>query len=267
MQAYAYCGCYYTIPASLADCANEQLQPQAQVTGTVPPTSTPATAITTTSDMVAIAANTTENPTPPAAALSGVPSPLSTQSTVPISNPAFPNASTIRLASLNPTTPSHDPNTPWTPNAAPATSPEPLTIMLTYTTTLTAAGYTTTATLTSASISTLYTCPDDSDITFPAPAPTPSALTRPPPIGLAPVVSEPLTPLSATVLALSTGAGIGQGTTEYRPSRSPSISISSATAPFVAPSPLSSGVGISGTTAGRNASKVCAACGRRSKIF
>lgn len=57
MQAYAYCACYYTLPKSVADCANQQLQsqPQAQNTTTLLVTNTPLTATPINSEVPASA--------------------------------------------------------------------------------------------------------------------------------------------------------------------------------------------------------------------
>ena len=67
MQAYAYCSCYYTLPKSIADCANQQLQSQPQVQNTTKllATNTPLAAIPTSSENPASAVTADKEPTPP----------------------------------------------------------------------------------------------------------------------------------------------------------------------------------------------------------
>lgn len=293
MQAYAYCGCYYTLPASLADCANEQLQIQPQGTATVSPTSARATAIPTASDAVASAASADEEATPAVLSVSGGAASLSSQSTVAFSDPRIPSAPTVRITSLKWAIPSSDLGTAWTPGATPSTSSDPIAVVVTYTTTFTAAGYTTTATLSPASLSTVHTCADGVDVTLPDLVSAASALTGPTPIVAAPVGLETFAPPSAEVPAQSTRAKIVEGTTEQTGSREPSTSssvatpaqstgakvaegateqtespeISTSTYPSMAAPALSTGFGPPEAPAGRNGSAVCARCRRASKIF
>ena len=67
MQAYAYCGCYYALPISIADCANQQLQPQpqAQNTTTLLATNTALAAIPTSSENPTSVVTADKEPTPP----------------------------------------------------------------------------------------------------------------------------------------------------------------------------------------------------------
>lgn len=262
VQAYAYCGCYYTLPASLAECANEQLQPQAQYTAMVSPTNAPVTAISTGSDTVAAVASADQEPTPAVLAVSGKAPYPSSQSTVP-TDPRTPSAPTLRITSLplKWAMPSTDLGNAWTPSAARSTSTEPITVVVTYATTLTAAEYTTTVTLTSTSITTVYTCTDGGDVTLPAPVSAASALIGPAPIVSAPRGPETFAPHSAVEPAQSTGARIAEGRTEQTGDQVTS------TFPSVAAPALSTGVGPPEATVGRNGSAVCARCRRRSKIF
>ena len=67
MQAYAYCSCYYTLPKSISDCANQQLQPQPQApnTTTLLATNTALAAIPTSSENPTSAVTADKEPTPP----------------------------------------------------------------------------------------------------------------------------------------------------------------------------------------------------------
>lgn len=285
MQAYAYCGCYYTLPASLASCANEQLQPQPPDTAMAPTITAPAKAIP---DTVASAAGADKETTRTILAVSGdAAASLSSQSTTTLSDPQPSSTPTIHIASLKWAMPSSDLGTVWTPSA----STEPITVVVTYTTTLITAGYTTTATLTPASISTVYTCAEGGDVTkltAPISSPSPSALTSPTPIVLAPIDPETFAPQSALVPAQSTQAGTAEQTRSpetFAPLSAvvPAQSTGGKTAEstieqpgslqtFASPSEATppaqhTGVGASETTAGRNGSAVCARCRRRSKIF
>ena len=65
MQAYAYCGCYYTLPKSISDCANQQLQPQAPNTTTLLATSTALAVIPTSSENPISAETANKEPTSP----------------------------------------------------------------------------------------------------------------------------------------------------------------------------------------------------------
>ncbi|CAF9918869.1 MAG: hypothetical protein ALECFALPRED_000869 [Alectoria fallacina] len=161
MQAYAYCGCYYTLPASLADCANEQLQPQPPDIAMVPTTSAPVTAIP---DIVVSAASADKEPTPAVLAVSEGAASSSSQSTTSFSDPQPSSSPTAHILSFKWNMPSSNPGTAWTQIAAPSTSTERITVVVTYTTTFITAGYTTTAILTSTSISTEYTCADGGDV-------------------------------------------------------------------------------------------------------
>ncbi|CAD6589726.1 MAG: hypothetical protein ASARMPRED_004180 [Alectoria sarmentosa] len=198
MQAYAYCGCYYTLPASLAECANEQLQPQPPDIVMAPTISAPVTAIPA---MVVSAATAEKEPTPAVLAVSEGAASSSSQSTTSFSDPQPSSSPTIHILSLKWTMPSSNPGTAWTPIAAPSTSTERITVVVTYTTTLIAAGYTTTAILTSISISTEYTCADGSDVKLLVSAASASAPPGSTPIVLAPMDPETFTPYSAVVPA------------------------------------------------------------------
>ena len=258
MQAYAYCGCYYTLPASLAECANEQLQPQPPDIVMAPTISAPVTAIPA---MVVSAATAEKEPTPAVLAVSEGAASSSSQSTTSFSDPQPSSSPTIHILSLKWTMPSSNPGTAWTPIAAPSTSTERITVVVTYTTTLIAAGYTTTAILTSISISTEYTCADGSDVKLLVSAASASAPPGSTPIVLAPMDPETFTPYSAVVPAQSTGVKIAEGTTEQVGSQETS------TSPSVAAPALRTGVGTSEASAGRNGSAVHTRCRRRSRIF
>ena len=164
MQAYAYCGCYYTLPKTIGDCANEQLQSQPPPT-TVSTTTEPLATISTGSEIPASSVITDEEPTPPTLTSSEEPSSTSDQN--PLTS-LDPQISTARFE--NP-----DPNSTWpSPNAVPSTTTIELptsTVISTYTTTIYTATMTVTTTISSAviSTSTVYTCASG-DVTLPTPA-------------------------------------------------------------------------------------------------
>lgn len=296
MQAYAYCGCYYTLPASLADCADQQLQPQPQGTAIVPTTSVPVAAIPTAPEGLASAAGADEEPTPTILTVSGAATSPSSQSAITLSDPQPSSSPTIRINPLESAMSSSDLGPARTPTAAMSTTTELITVVVTHATTLTAAGYTTTATLTSASMSTVYACADGGDVSaLAAPVPTPSASksvsTAPTPLAPAPIDPETSAPHSAAVPVQSTGASTAEGKTKQigsqntstphtmtKPVQSTGARIANGTTSswgsqetFAPPSVMapaqSTGVGAPEGTGGRNGSAVCTRCKRRSKMF
>ena len=116
MQAYAYCACYYTLPKTIADCANQQLQPQprAQNTTTLLATNTALAAIPTSSENPTSAVTADKEPTPPYPTSSGDitsvtnQGPLTTSdpqiSTTPSNNPDLNKQLQPQLQAQNSTT-------------------------------------------------------------------------------------------------------------------------------------------------------------------
>ena len=165
MQAYAYCGCYYTLPKSIADCANQQLQPQpqaqAQNTTMLLATNTALAALATSSENPTSAVTADKEPTPPHL--------IPSEDSIPATDHGPPTTSDPQNNT--------DSDTTWSVlNVEPSTGAElPTTtssVISTYTTTIyaaAAAAITTTTITASASFgaSTVYTC-FSSDVTIPA---------------------------------------------------------------------------------------------------
>ncbi|KAM0797412.1 hypothetical protein BDR22DRAFT_824261 [Usnea florida] len=298
MQAYAYCGCYYTVPSSLADCANEQLQSQTQDTAPVVTTGVRTTIRPTDSDDVPSSASADREAAPA------------------IPSAQLPSVPTLPTTSQSQPTPSSVPDTLVTPNAARNTSFGPTTIITTYTTTSPATAHTTPTSLNPpASTITVYTCPANAnDEPLPPPTPSPSlpasitTLDTPTPHSMLPATPNTASPRIDVIANASTTRGqnvhqkpspsainetqTSQTSGTQGPSPSSSSSSSPSTAPLSDPQHESSGIFpspsistfpsppppalntatpsstfLEGGTADRNGGALCGGCRRRSKIF
>ena len=170
MQAYAYCGCYYTLPKSIADCANQQLQPQAHAQNitTLLATNTTPSLKPISSELPAGAVTANKEPTPSYL--------IPSEDSIPATNQDFPTTSDPEISAASQNNPDSD--TTWSVlNVEPSIGAElsTATVISTYTTTIYTTTITTAATITTRTITisapinttTVYTC-SSSDVTIPA---------------------------------------------------------------------------------------------------